>query len=276
MRREWEMATRDLREASGISERARFDKAMTQLQKALKIIPTEVLYEPTFTYIWSIPEARFPEQLKQNMDREEALKEIARSYLVGAGMTLRGELARVTGLRSPEAGLGNWGLVDEGFAERLAPGVYRLTNLTAHIARVASWHLSLFETCGLEGRPYVVMVLIGSRQRSLRAVPAAPTRQSPAPAATDPGSFPSRCIIRSVSPCVSFRLAVASIICKRVFALARCSFACCRRCSSLSWSAASSFCKRFRFRRTHGAGTVDLPFHAQHFSLRSRNNAGSS
>jgi hypothetical protein len=36
MRREWEMATRDLREASGISERARFDKAMTQLQKSLK------------------------------------------------------------------------------------------------------------------------------------------------------------------------------------------------------------------------------------------------
>jgi hypothetical protein len=90
MRREWEMATRDLREASGISDRARFDKAMTQLQRTLKIIPSDVLYEPTFTYIWSIPEARFAEQLKQKVDREEALKEIARSYLVGAGMTLRG------------------------------------------------------------------------------------------------------------------------------------------------------------------------------------------
>ena len=129
MRREWEMATRDLRQESGILERARFDKAMTQLQKGLKIIPTEVLYEPTFTYIWSIPEARFPEQLKVQVGREEALKEMARSYLIGAGMTLRGELARVTGLRSPEAGLGNWGLVDEGFAERLAPGVYRLSEM---------------------------------------------------------------------------------------------------------------------------------------------------
>jgi hypothetical protein len=126
MRREWEMATRDLREASGIAERARFDKAMTQLQKSLKIIPTDVLYEPTFTYIWSIPEARFPEELKQNVNREDAVKEIARSYLLGAGMTLRGELARVTGLGSPVAGLGNWALVDEGFAERLAPGVYKL------------------------------------------------------------------------------------------------------------------------------------------------------
>jgi hypothetical protein len=127
MRREWEMATRDLREASGIPDRARFDRAMTQLQKALKIIPSDVLYEPTFTYIWSIPEARFPDELKQSVGREEALKEIARSYLVGAGMTLRRELARVTGLSSPEAGLGNWALVDEGFAQRLAPGVYRLT-----------------------------------------------------------------------------------------------------------------------------------------------------
>jgi hypothetical protein len=132
MRREWEMGTRDLREASGIAERARFDRAMTQLQKTMKIIPTEVLYEPTFTYIWSIPEARFPEQLKQNVKREDAVKEIARAYLTGAGMTLRRELARVTGLSAPEAGLGNWGLVDEGFAERLAPGVYCLTSLLSH------------------------------------------------------------------------------------------------------------------------------------------------
>ena len=129
MRREWEMATRDLREASGIAERARFDKAMTQLQKCMKIIPTEVLYEPAFTYIWSITEARFPEQLKHNVNRDDALKEIARAYLTGAGMTLRRELARVTGLSAPEAGLGNWGLVDEGFAERLAPGVYKLNAL---------------------------------------------------------------------------------------------------------------------------------------------------
>ena len=136
MRREWEMATRDLREESGIAERARFDKAMTQLQKSLKIIPTDVLYEPAFTYIWSITEARFPEELKQNVKREDAVKEIARAYLLGAGMTLRRELARVTGLSAPEAGLGNWGLVDEGFAERLAPGVYRLTDFENAVHRL--------------------------------------------------------------------------------------------------------------------------------------------
>src|ERR1044072_2478256 len=38
MRSEWEMATRDLRKESGIKERARFDRAMVQLQKTLKII----------------------------------------------------------------------------------------------------------------------------------------------------------------------------------------------------------------------------------------------
>jgi len=137
MRKEWEMGTRDLREASGVLERARFDRAMSQLQKAMKIIPTEVLYEPTFTYIWSISEGRFPEEMRQSMNREEAVCEIARSYLTGAGMTVRGELARVTGLHSPEAGLGNWALVDEGFAERLAPGVYRL-KAYPQITRIAS------------------------------------------------------------------------------------------------------------------------------------------
>ena len=102
---------------------------MTELQKALKVIPSDVLYEPTFTYIWSVPETRFADQLSEVVDREMALKEIARAYLAAAGMTLRGELARVTGLRSPEAGLGNWALVDEGFAQRLAPGVYKLARL---------------------------------------------------------------------------------------------------------------------------------------------------
>jgi len=126
LRNEWEMGTRDLREASGITERKKFDKALTQLQRSLKVIPSDVLYEPTFTYIWSLPEARFQEQMKVSIKRERALRDVAHAYLRGAGMTLRGELARVTGLHSPEAGLGNWALVDEGIAERLAPGIYRL------------------------------------------------------------------------------------------------------------------------------------------------------
>jgi hypothetical protein len=129
MRREWEMGTRDLQEASGITDRPRFLKAMDELQRTFKIIPSEVLYQPKFTYIWTLAEGRFPEELTETVDRETSLREVARAYLSGAGMTLRGELARATGLSAPDAGLGNWALVDEGFASRLAPGVYRLKKL---------------------------------------------------------------------------------------------------------------------------------------------------
>ena len=41
-------------------------------------------------------------------------------------MTVPGEMARVTGLSRPEAGLGNRALVAEGFATMPAPGTYRL------------------------------------------------------------------------------------------------------------------------------------------------------
>ena len=44
----------------------------------------------------------------------------------GAGMTFPGELARVTGLSRPDAGLGNRALVAEGAAAMVAPGTYRL------------------------------------------------------------------------------------------------------------------------------------------------------
>ncbi|HSE32423.1 MAG TPA: hypothetical protein VLA93_12705 [Pyrinomonadaceae bacterium] len=138
LRKEWEMGSRDLREASGVLDRRRFDRAMVQLQRVMKVIPTEVIYQPTFTYIWSVTEARFPEELRKTISKEDALKEIARAYLRTAGMTLRGELARVTGLRSPDAGQGNWALVDEEFADRLAPGVYRLREMPP-LANAASF-----------------------------------------------------------------------------------------------------------------------------------------
>jgi hypothetical protein len=129
LRKEWEMSTAELRAAAGIKDRASFNKALDELQKVFKVIPGEIVYVPKFTYIWTLTEARFPDDLATTVSREEALKEIARAYLTGAGMTWRGELARVTGLSNPDAGLGNWGLVDEGFAVRTAPGVYRLKEL---------------------------------------------------------------------------------------------------------------------------------------------------
>lgn len=128
LRREWEMATGDLREASGVKDRARFTRAIDELQRAMKVMPGDVVYKP-FTYIWTLAEGRFPEQLSVKVTREEALTEVARTFLQGAGLTVPGELSRVTGLSRPQAGLGNHALVDEGFAERVATGVYRLSGM---------------------------------------------------------------------------------------------------------------------------------------------------
>ena len=94
----------------------------------MKVIPSEVVYKPTFTYIWTLAEGRFPEEMSTKVKRAEALKEVARAFLQGAGLTVAGELSRVTGLSRPEAGLGNHALVNEGLAERLTTGVYRLSD----------------------------------------------------------------------------------------------------------------------------------------------------
>jgi hypothetical protein len=125
LRVEWEMATADLRKQSGITDRARFTRAIDELQKTMKVLPGEVLYEP-FSYIWTLAEGRFPEELAIRVKKEDALREIARAYLIGAGLSGLGELARVTGLSRVDAGRGNHALVDEGYADRLSTGVYRL------------------------------------------------------------------------------------------------------------------------------------------------------
>ena len=136
LRKEWEMATCDLREASKVTDRPRFTRALDELQRALKVIPQEVLYEPWFTYIWALSEGRFADELAKKVSREEALREVARAYLEGAGMTLRGELAKVTGLSRPDAGKGNHALVKEGFAVRVEEGVYRLADFEERLERL--------------------------------------------------------------------------------------------------------------------------------------------
>jgi hypothetical protein len=131
LRREWEMATADLRAETGITDRARFTRALDELQRTMKVVPGEVLYEPWFTYIWTLAEGRFQRELALKVKREVALREVARAFLHGAGMTLRGELAKVTGLSRPDAGLGHRALVAEGYAERLDVGVYRKVGMNA-------------------------------------------------------------------------------------------------------------------------------------------------
>jgi hypothetical protein len=125
LRREWEMSTSDLRDESGITDRATFTKAIDELQAAMIVIPSEVYYKPKFTYIWTLGVGRFPDALRRRVSRETAVREIARCFLAGAGLTIPGELARVTGLSRPEAGRGNRALVAEGYATMLAPGWYQ-------------------------------------------------------------------------------------------------------------------------------------------------------
>ena len=126
LRREWEMGTADLREDSGVKDRAAFTKGIDELQAAMLVVPSEVLYQPKFTYLWTLGVGRFPNVLRRRVKREVAVKEIARCFLASAGLTVPGELARVTGLSRPEAGLGNRALVAEGYATMPAPGTYRL------------------------------------------------------------------------------------------------------------------------------------------------------
>jgi hypothetical protein len=131
LRREWEMSTADLREEAGIADRAAFTRALDELQAAMLVVPSAVYYEPKFTYIYTLGIGRFQDALTRRVRREVALREIARCFLDGAGLTVRGELARVTGLSRADAGLGNRALVAEGYATMLSPGVYRLADPAA-------------------------------------------------------------------------------------------------------------------------------------------------
>jgi hypothetical protein len=127
LRKEWEMSTADLREESGVKNRAAFTKALDELQASMIVVPSQVFYQPKFTYIWTLGVGRFPEGLRRRVGREAALREIARCFLTAAGMTFPGELARVTGLSRAEAGRGNRALVKEGYATMPAYGTYHLT-----------------------------------------------------------------------------------------------------------------------------------------------------
>ncbi len=124
LRREHDLATGDLRAESGVTERAAFTRALDELQRQMN---QDVIYQP-FSYIWTLAEDRFPEELRKPIRRKTGLREIARAYLAGAGMSVLGETARASGLSRVEAGSGNHQLVDEGYAIRLRQGIYALAS----------------------------------------------------------------------------------------------------------------------------------------------------
>lgn len=129
LRKEWEMATGDLRSGCGFADKKDLTNAIDELQRRMKVVPQEVVYLPKFTYIWTLAEARFPNEIGIKMKREDAVRELARCYLEMCGMTLLGDLSRTFGFYRWESGRANHELVDEGFAMRKATGIYRLSAL---------------------------------------------------------------------------------------------------------------------------------------------------
>ena len=80
-----------------MTDRREFTTAIDELQAAMIVVPDGgLMYEPKFTYLWGLAEERFAQQLHQKADRSTALREVARCFLDGAGMTIPGELARAT------------------------------------------------------------------------------------------------------------------------------------------------------------------------------------
>ena len=129
LRREWEEASADLRADTKISDRKEFNKALDELQAHLKVIPCEVLYEPKFTYIWTLAETRFPQELKAKIERETALREIAKAFLQGAGEAASKDLSKILGITPLEANLGFLLLVEEGIARQVERGIFRLKEI---------------------------------------------------------------------------------------------------------------------------------------------------
>ncbi len=129
LRKEWEMATSDLREECGFKDKKDLTRAIDELQRRMKVVPQQVVYTPKFTYIWTLAEARFPEEIEVKMPRDEAVRELARAYLQMCGMTLLGELSGKFGFYRWESGKANHDLVNEGLAERLSTGVYKMASL---------------------------------------------------------------------------------------------------------------------------------------------------
>jgi hypothetical protein len=100
LRREWEMGTGDLRKAAEIADRRTLTRALDELQAAMIVVPLEVIYQPKFTYLWTLAEGRFPEEYAIKMTPAAAIAAIRSTYLECAGEAAPGEIARVTGIRA--------------------------------------------------------------------------------------------------------------------------------------------------------------------------------
>ena len=127
LRKEWEIGTADLRDESGVKDRAGVHaSAWTNSRPPWSSCRARSSINRSSPTSGRSASDGFRTRCAGASSRETALREIARGFLAGAGMTIPGELARVTGLSRPEAGRGNRALVAEGYATMLSSGTYRL------------------------------------------------------------------------------------------------------------------------------------------------------
>ena len=112
------MSTSDLRDEAGVKDRQTFTRALDELQAAMIVVPSELFYQPKFTYVWTLGVGRFPEALRRRVSRAIALREIARCFLSGAGMTMHTLIPSQTCAGSARWGEPRRALPVEGGRER--------------------------------------------------------------------------------------------------------------------------------------------------------------
>ena len=101
LRREWEMGTADLRDESGVEDRSQIHAGTRRTAGGHAGGPQCGLTNRRSPTSGRSRWVDFPRRFAHAPRREVAVREIARCFLTGAGMTVRGELARVTGLSRP-------------------------------------------------------------------------------------------------------------------------------------------------------------------------------
>ena len=74
LRHEWELGTADLRSESGVNDRKAFTQAVDELQAAMIVVPSQVVYQPRFTYLWTLGVGRFPTLQTGRVSRGTALR----------------------------------------------------------------------------------------------------------------------------------------------------------------------------------------------------------
>jgi hypothetical protein len=88
LRKEWEMAPATCATSPASKNAQAFTKAMDELQAAMIVVPSEVLYAPKFTYIWTLGVGRFPDALRRRVSRPARSARSRAAFSPAPGMTI--------------------------------------------------------------------------------------------------------------------------------------------------------------------------------------------